>query len=303
MATTATRAKKPATPKEEPNLPAVISDDEFTAALREHGFLPTRGNSDIQRLVIKGNQVKFDGDVIGVYDPRTKEPALIVQLASEPRQLQSLWFSKPDDPDSSSNRELAQYVERPDVAGHFCKSYFDDPKQNRRYAEDGTSCDECPVHPFVPKDQLPEAANGKKCSWRAEAKLYILDKQDDGTYARIDDTEYTLGLATTSVIEFFGSSSKKNDSLAGSVSPMHTMARIAKLGMQKWGVAGIERAKTSLAAGLVICGLHIPEQTSGNRSWSVPSFDPIDILELEDQPQLTTSAPASEQADDPDLPF
>ncbi len=293
-------------PAAEPQLPALLSEDEFTAALRNSGFLPTSaGGSDINRLVVKGTNVKYGDEVIGFYNPKTKEPALIVQLAGSPKQYQALWFSKGSDDDPQSNAGLAEAIGRPEIAGRFCKSHFDDPTEARRYSESGASCDECPVHPFVPRDQLPPEAKGKKCAWKADLEFWILDKQDDGTFARTDETLYTMTLSTTGIIEFVGSSSKKRDNLAGSVSPMHTMARIAKVGMQKWGVEGIQKAKTYLELGGVICGLHILEQENKQlgRSWTVPSFDPLDILEIDDQAQLETSEDAGEPTASGDLPF
>lgn len=292
--------------EEAPNVPALLSEDQFTAALRASGFLPSSsGGSEISRLVVKGTNVKFGDDIVAVYNQKTKEPALIVQLAGSPKQYQALWFSKLSDDDPQSNAGLAESIGRPEIAGKFCKSHFDDPTEARRYSETGASCDECPVHPFVPRDQLPPEAKGKKCSWKADLEFWILEKQEDGTYLRQDETLYTMTLSTTGIIEFVGSSSRNRDNLAGSVSPMHTMGRIAKLGMQKWGIEGIQKAKTYLELGGVICGLHILEQENKSlgRSWNVPSFDPIDILEIEDQPQLETSEEKADDAAVDDLPF
>jgi len=302
MASKATAKKT----EESTNLPALLSEDEFTAALRAHGFMPaSAGGSEINRLVVKGTNIKSGDDIIAVYNPLKKEPALIVQLAGSPKEYQALWFSKITDDDPQSNAGLAEAIGRPEIAGKFCKSHFDDPTEARRYSETGASCDECPVHPFVPREQLPPEAKGKKCAWKADLEFWILEQQEDGTYQRTDDTLYTMTLATTGVIEFKGSSSRNRDNLAGSVSQMHTMARIAKLGMQKWGVEGIQKAKTYLELGGVICGLHLLEQQNQDRSrsWTVPSFDPIDILEIEDQPQLETTEQVDDAAAASDLPF
>lgn len=298
-------AAKPKQAAEPTTALAQFSEDEFTAALRASGFLAAAsGGSDINRLVVKGTNIYSGDEIVAVYNQKTKEPALIVQLAGTPKQYQALWFSKSSDDDPTSNRGLAEAIGRPEIAGKFCKSHFDDPNEARRYSESGASCDECPVHPFVPRDQLPPEAKGKKCSWKADIEFWILEKDEEGNYIPSDKTLYTMSLATTGVIEFFGSSSKNRDNLAGSVSPMHTMARTAKLGMQKWGTEGILKARTYLDLGGVICALHILPQSNDDksRSWNVPSFDPIEILEIEEQPQLETTEQADEAAAG-DLPF
>lgn len=288
-----------------PNVPAVFTEDEFTAALRDSGFLPkSAGGSDFNRLVVKGTNIYSGDDIIAAYNQKTKEPALIVQLVGEPKQYQALWFSKSDDKDPQSNGGLAMAIDRPSIAGKFCKSHFDDPKENRRYAEDGSSCDECPVHPFVPRDQLPPEAKGKKCSWKADVDFRILEKTDDGVFAIADETIYTMSLSTTAVIEFFGSASKKKgDGMAGSVSPANTMVQIARLGMHLWGREGILKAKTMLALGGVICALHIlpAHNEDKSRSWNVPSFVPLDIIEIAEQPALTTAQ--SDDVSTDDIPF
>lgn len=297
----ASQTKTSKTPDPTPNVPAVYeTEDEFTAALRESGFLAAAtAGAEFNRLSIKGTNVTNGDDIIASYNQKTKEPALIVQLAGEPVQYQALWFDK--------DGEMASFVERPHIAGKFCKSHFDDPKEARRYAEDGTSCDECPLHPFIPAKDLPILANGeraKKCSWKADIEFRILEKQDDGTFTIADKTIWTMTLSTTGVIEFIGSSSKKNDGMAGSVSPENTMVRIAKLGMQKWGKEGIQKAKSYLSLGGVIAELHIlpAHNEDRSRNWNVPSFNPIEILEVEDQPALTT-AETVDDVSTSDLPF
>ncbi|MGA7270465.1 MAG: hypothetical protein WB239_05270 [Acidimicrobiia bacterium] len=278
-----------------------MSEDDFTAALREHGFLPAAsGGSDFNRLTAKGTVIYNGEDIVAAYNPKTKEPALIVQLLRKPREYQSAWIDK--------DGVLAQFLGRPHMAGKFCKSHFDDPKEARKYAEDGTSCDECPIHPFVPRNDLPEEANGRKCAWKADVEFVILEKNDKDELQVVDPTVWTMSLATTAVIEFVGSSSKKKgDNLAGSVSQFNTMVRIAKLGVQKWGPAGIMKAMTYLELGGVICALRLlpMENKEMGRSWTVPSFEPIEILEVDEQAALPTSekAPPASDVSTDDIPF
>lgn len=282
------------------NVPALPPED-FEAALRAAGFLPTgSGGSDFNRLTVKGtNIVDSSDDIVAAYNQKTKEPALIVQLVGEPRQYQALWFHK--------DGKLAEAVGRPQIAGKFCKSHFDDETEARDYAEDGTPCRDCPVNPFVPISQLPPEADGKKCQWKADVEFKILEQKDDGTLGTSEehgDTIFTMTLPTTAVIEFFGSNSKKKgDPLAGSVSPRSTMARLAELGFTKWGKEGILKAKTFYSLGGGIFALHIlaASNEDRSRSWNVPSFDPLDILEIEEQPALETTADAD--VSDDSVPF
>lgn len=307
--------KEPA--DEEQNLPVVQEGNEWEAALRAAGFIsPAMGGKDINRLKIAGQNIYNGDELIATSTPGTKgkpgTPALIVQLMDAPRQYQSLWFDKRENAHKpESNGDLAAAVGRdgtqpgiPSIEGRFCKSHFDKEDEARRFAEDGTSCDTCPVHPFVPKDQLPPEAKGKKCSWRADVEFRILEKNEDGNLEAVDDTIWTVSLSTTGVIEFVGSSGRKNDPLAGSVSEKNTMAQIAMLGYQKWGNEGILKARTMLSLGGVICELYIlpAKSKDGSIHWTVPSFRPIEILEQEETPALPDSS-GDGTVEDESVPF
>lgn len=299
--------------EEEVNLPAVQSGNEWEEALRQAGFINAHsGVSDVNRLKITGQNVYNGDDLIASYNPKTKEPALIVQLMDRPEEYQALWWDKRENSHKhDSNGELAQIVGRdgsqpgiPSIEGRFCKSHFEKEDEARRFAEDGTSCDTCPVHPFVPKDQLPPEAKGKKCSWKADVKFRILEKNAEGLLEAVDDTIWTVSLSTTGVIEFIGSSGRKNDPLAGSVSEKNTMAQIAMLGYQKWGQEGILKARTMLSLGGVICELHIlpAKSQDGSIHWSVPSFRPIEILEQNEAPALPDTS-GDGTVEDESVPF
>lgn len=302
MATKAPAQTPSTTKASSPNVPAVYTEDEFTAALRESGFLPTSaGGAEFNRLTVKGtNIVDSEDNIVAAYNQKTKEAALIVQLKGEPTQYQALWFDK--------QGQLAAVADRPDMnGGGFCKSHFEVPSEARRYSDKGTSCDECLLHPFIPAKDLPILPDGtraKKCSWKADVEFRILEKQDDGSLVVVDPTVFTMSLSTTSIMEFVGSSSKKNNGMAGTVSPENTMVRIAKLGLQKWGKEGIQKAKSYLALGGVIAELHIlpAKSEDGSKNWNVTSFNPIEILEVDEQPALTT-AEATDDISTDALPF
>lgn len=282
------------------NLPAAMPQDEFTAALIAAGFItPSMGGVEFHRIKVQGSNLVYNDEIIASYNAKTQEPALFIQLTKRPEELQSFFFPKPGE----EGGELAQAVGRPEIAGHFCRSYFDNPDQARHHAEDGTACDSCPVHPFMPYDKLPKEANHKRCSWRGEIEFRIVDKNEDGSFAVNDDTIYSMSLPTTAMIEFKGSSSRKSDGMAGSVSAENTMVKLAKLGIAKWGKAGILKAGTMLDLGGCIFGLHIrpAKSNDGARSYNVVSLDPIAILEVEEQGALATSE-ASDAGED-NLPF
>lgn len=291
---------KAAAPTAAPNLPAVQTDDDFTAALRAAGFLsPASAGSDFHRIKVTGQNFMVDDEIIASYNAKTKEPALIVRIAGPITEYQANWFDKDGD--------LARAIGRPEIAGKMCKSHFDDPKEARRFSQTGASCDECPIHPFVPKDQLPPEADGKRCSWKADVDLYILEKVvgDDGavTYTQDDDTLYTMTLPTTAVIEFQGSSSKKGSPLAGAVSEENFKVKLAKLGMAKWGEEGILKAGTYYALGGVIAELRpLPASSNdGAFNYNVLSFTPIEILEMDERAALP--GPSADEGDSEDVPF
>ena len=305
MATAAPKAK---TAAPEPMLPAMASEDSFTAALREAGFLSAAsGGTDFNRIKVSGQNFVYGTDekgndnIIASYNPVTKEPAMYVRIAGPITEYQKAWFDK--------DGELARAVGRPDSAGKMCKSHFDDANEARKFSApingQRYSCDECPIHPFVPKDQLPPEAKGKKCAWNADIDFFILDKQPDGTLAQTDQTLYTMSLSTTGVIEFKGSSSKKTSALSGSVSDENFMVKLAKLGITKWGEKGILQAMSNYHLGAVVAELRsLPTSSAdGAFKYNVTSFTPIDILDLEEQPALPAASDESDSGDPDDVPF
>jgi hypothetical protein len=280
---------------EEPQLPALAgNEDAFTAALREAGFLsPASAGSDFHRVKLDGQNLTYEGEVIGSYNAKTKEPALYIRLAGEATEYQAAWISE----------ALAIAIDRPALAKKMCKSHFNDPNEARKMSDRGYSCDTCPIHPLMPKTDLPPEADEKRCSWKADIDFYILEKQTDGTLKQVDETLYTMSLATTAVIEYKGSGGNKTPgaALKGSVSPENFKVQLAKLGMAKWGEKGILMAKTYEAAGGVIAEVHIlrGQSPDGSRSYPVVSLKPIDILEMEEAPALPDTSGAAEDDEPP----
>jgi len=286
------------------NLPAIPTDDAFREQLIKAGFIsePSAG-PDINRLRVVGSNINLGDEIVASYNAKTKEAALTVQLLDMPVQYQSMWFGK--------DGKLAYALDRPEIAGQFCRSYFDNPAQARKYAEDGTSCDTCKVSPFRKYESLPPEAiaqdGASKCSWRGEIEFRILNKNDDGTFNADDETIYTMSLPTTAMIEFVGSNSKNQDRLAGSVSPHHFMAQLAVLGMNKWGDDGLRKALTFLRLGGVIAEIRLLPASNKDKgyNYSVTSFTPIEILDMDEQPQIESAeTPVAAATDDSDsVPF
>jgi hypothetical protein len=294
---------KAATPAEQPPALPTMGQDEWTAALQQAGLINVSASKN--RLTVKGTNIMLGDKMVAAYNQMTKEPALYVRLMGRPREEQALWFDDLENagrPDS--NAMLAKAIGRdgsvegvPSIVGKFCRSHFDIESENRRFAEDGTSCDLCPVGPWVPKENLPPEAKGKRCAWRGEVEFQIMNKTDAG-WEPADPTVYKMNLATTGIIEFVGPS--KNP-MAGSVSEFNTMALIGKIGYEKWGKEGVLKARTMLDLGGVICELHILPASSGAMAWNVPSFRPIEIIEQVEHPALPDSS--TEEWSSEDIPF
>jgi hypothetical protein len=277
------------------NLPAPtgLGVDDFTKALRAAGLLETPSSGGQNRMKVDGTTF-LAGDDLYVYNPKTKAPAFLAQIVDSPVEYQAMWF--PED------GRLANAVQRPDIAGKMCKSYFADPTQAREHAEDGTSCRSCPVSPFVKRDKVPEESiNKQKCSWRGDIDFRILD--DDGKLK--DETVWSLSLPTTSMMEFKGS---YNDAEKGHVGDYNFVQLLVRLGASltpENPTAGLMQAMTALRLGGVIAEVRsIPVQNpnNGNR-YNVTQFIPIQILDVtEPAPEISDGVDNNNHNED-DLPF
>ena len=286
--------------------PVQMSDDEFTKALQALGMIEGAGDGDYpQRAKVEGTAI-YLGDDMYVSNPKTKTPAMRIRILNVPVEYQGVFIPA----------ELATVLDRPDIADRYCKSYFDEPNQGRKYAEDGTNCNSCPIGPFIKKANLPvyyEDGNAKtrKCQWRAAIEFQVLDS--DGSIS--DPTIWSLDLSTTSVIEFKGT---KSDPIGGSPSTgseHNFMQKLARFGAQsnpQNPAQGLRDAMTGLATGSILADVYqLPAKSDdGSMNWYVTSFTPVDILTDIEQPVAEIAAvneprdvtPSDDTLTD-DLPF
>lgn len=254
-------------------VPALTPDD-YTKMLAAAGFI-AEPKSEINRIKVDGLTFMV-GDDMFMYNPKTDKPAFLAQIIRRPREYQSLWI---DD-------SVGAQIDRPDAAGRFCKSYFDVPDQNRKFAEDGSSCTNCPAGPWVKWDSLPTDANGykAKCKWKADVEVRVVGA--DGAIS--DETIFTLTLATTGAIEWGGTAKERTK---GAVSPLNFMQKLVRLGAEsdpEDPKRGVARALIMLDRGGVVAEVRaLPAKSDdGARTWNVVSFNPVAIHDVEDAPAL-----------------
>lgn len=270
--------------------PVDLTPDDYNALLVAAGFANEAPTSSV-------NRIKMDGPTFYIADEpfisnlKTGKPAFIAQVVGRPREYQSLWI---DD-------TLAANMNRPEAAGGFCKSHFDVPTENRKFAEDGTPCGTCPAGPWIKQDLLPLDGKGQRarCKWKADIELRVLDAE--GQIA--DETVYTLTLPTTAIMEWGGTAKER---VKGSVSELNFIQKLVRLGAAsdpEDPKRGVARALIMLDRGGVIVEVRaLPAKSDdGARSWSVISFTPIAIHDVDEAPAIT--AGGSEDAADDAYPF
>ena len=270
--------------------PLALTADDYTALLAKAGFIQEAPSGGATRIKMDGPTF-YINDEPYISNLKSGKPAFIAQIVGRPREYQSLWI---DD-------ALADAMERPESAGGFCKSRFDVPDQNRKFSESGHSCGTCPAGPWIKGDLLPLDGKGQRarCKWKADIELRVLDA--DGQIA--DETVYTLTLPTTAVMEWGGTAKERTK---GSVSDLNFIQKLVRLGAAsdpEDPKRGVARALIMLDRGGVIAEVRaLPAKSDdGARSWSVISFTPIDILDVEEAPAIT--AGGSEDAADDAYPF
>lgn len=252
--------------------PVQMSDDDVTAALRALGMIESAGGDGDypQRAKVEGSSI-YLGDDMYVSNPKTKTPAMRVRLLAVPDEYQGVFIPE----------ALAVIINRPDIADRYCKSHFGIENEARKYAEDGTNCNTCPIGPFKKKTDLPvylEDGNQKtrKCQWRAAVEFQVLDAEG----AITDPTIWSIDLSTTSVIEFKGTA---KEPMKGTVSELNFMQQLARFGAQsnpENPAQGLRDALTGLPIGNVIADVYqLPKRSDdGSMSWYVTSFVPVDLL-------------------------
>lgn len=277
--------------------PKALSPAEITALLRNAGAIEADDGSSGNYIKIEGTTF-YLGDDMYVSNPKTGAPAFLAQIAGPLKQLQSRWWTPAE----------AEAVGRPNIADHMCRSWFDEPDQNREYAEDGTSCRKCPVNPFVNKLNVPDwAEDKKKCQQRGELDLRVFDPET-GKVASEDI--YTLRMSFTSLVEWHG---LKESPEKGHVGPYNFMHLLANLAAQNAAAAKedpslhILRAMTSLRLGGVIAEVRaVPKQSQDkSRNYYVTQLTPVQIHDVQEPSALPSGddSDAGDNAEDGALPF
>lgn len=291
-----------------PNLPATppttavaaqLSPEDITQAMIAAGLItPAVGGADFNRVRVDGQRFIF-GDKENpdyIFDsPSNGTPAFRCQIVSDAIEYNGRWFDE----------VLAQKAGRPTIAGKMCKTHLAIPEQAGQRAEDGTPCQTCPVYYRLPKgSEVPTDANGiaKKCGGMLDVEFRLLD--DNGQIS--DERVWTLSMSFTGLMEWQGSFS---DKAAGYVSETNFKRKLATLAATRAGdpakfAEAIIKATQSLQKGGVLAeGRILRAEREGNR-FSVPSFNPFDIIEIETAPALASGDEPAAAAEDPgDIPF
>lgn len=268
---------------------------QITEALRALGLMQQAQSNSFARAKINGTNIEM-GDEVFPSNQRTKAPAIHARLLDVPLEYHGMWFTPQE----------AQIVRRPDIQDRFCKSYYHIETQGGKYAEDGTSCETCPVNPFIKRDQSP-LENGKKCSWRADVVFAWTDA--DGN--PLDDRTWTLSLPTTSVIELKGLA-RSTEPHKGHTSDYNFMHKLAQFAIAQWpdkdpGQAILD-VSSSLRLGAIVVGIRVEQVKSqdGTRSYPLIIIDPVAIAPVTEQaPAIPPPAAAKNVTPDgyDDLPF
>lgn len=258
------------------------SNDDYTKAMVAAGLI-TEGTfiaPSVNRVKVSGTSFMVD-DAPMPYNPKTKEPALFGLISKDITEYYAKWF--PDD------AYLARAVGRTEIAGRMCKTYDVNEPPNARHAEDGTSCVTCPVNPSVTTENLPVEADKQKCKWSADL-LFRIVNPDGSLYS---NQEYTLGLSSTGIIEWQGSSKDREH---GYVSEYNFKAQLVRLAHERWpertvGEA-VAAAQLALSEGRVLGAFRIlpAENKNSGYKWNIPSVTPIDIIEDAPAERLDTEA-------------
>jgi len=248
---------------------AALSPEEITAILAGAGAVDEE-QEEFFRIKTDGTNFISDDD-IWMSNPKTGEAAFTARILGPPVQYQAKWF-RPED---------AEKADRPEMANRFCKSYYDNPQENREFGTNGASCRDCIFKPF--------GDGSFKCGWKGDLQFQIIPP--DGVMQG-DEVVWTITFSATGMIEFRGT--RKNRT-GGSATEKNFMHRLAELSLQlapEWGLepeAAVIAGLTSLAGGGVAAEFRIvrvTNETMGN-TWSVPTLTPIHIELLgADLPQI-----------------
>lgn len=245
-----------------------LSPDELTALLQQAGWAEKQTGDAPVRMKLDGNMLTTPDGGMYVYNPaKPAIPACTVRIVRPPEEYWAIWV---DD-------EAARSIDAPDLAGTFSKKYLQPDPTRRIWPSDEAH------------DQLKAAGN--KASWKADILLQVIPAS--GTLTG-DEPVYTLTLATTSLIDFKGTSRTPS---SGSVSTDNFITKLSKFAMTQDGVTdpsqAVLNALTSLTLGGVAAEVRIlrAENKELGRTWPVVVFDPVHIEPME-QGDLLTSGEA-----------
>ena len=293
------------TPPTVPAVPAAeLTPEQITEAMVAAGLITPAASG------VGINRVRLDGQTFIFGDPKNPDykfdspsdgrPAFRCLIASDAIEYNGRWF---DD-------VLAAKVNRPNIAGRMCKTHKDIPSQAYENAEDGTKCNTCPVYFKLPRGtELPTDGKGisKKCGGMLDIEFWLIDA--DGSIS--DQRIWTLSTPFSGLMEWQGSWS---DRAAGSVTETNFKRKLAILAAQRDPTqiaAAVVQATNALNNGLVVAEARgYRAEREGNR-YSVPSFNPIDVIAADQAPALpssTNEATAAEpdagsDATPDDIPF
>ena len=287
--------------------PAAANAD-ITATLRALGLIEPEGQglTSINRANLNGASIELGEDTFPT-NQKTKAPAFYGRILDLPDEYQGVFLTEDD----------ADILERPDIAGRFCKSHYNPERypneaasdgRSGAYAEDGTECRKCPIMPFIPKDKSP-LENNKKCQWRGDITFQRCEQ--DGT--TLDERTWTLSLPTTGMIELKGA---RKEPEKGYITERNFMFRLVDLAIATWPdmppAAAIQRSAVALASGGVVAAFRaIQFRNANSMSFPVVALEPVAIIEdlvnAPDTPALPAEAAKnvtpSAEADEDDLPF
>lgn len=247
-----------------------FSPEEITAALERAGAIDEKTNDFYPRIKVDGTTFVTENDVFP-YNPKTDEPAFIARIVAPPEQHQAYYF----------NEEDAKLAGREDMAGRYCKSYYNNPHEARKFGTNGASCEACVFKPF--------GDSKKKCSWRGDLLIQIIPENGVMTG---DEETYNLTLSTTGMIQWRGTRANQN---GGSVPNTHnSMYELAVLALKlapEWGVSNeeaITEALGALNAGYVAAEFRVRRITNerNGQTWSVPYIIPVHIERAEQAPAI-----------------
>lgn len=257
-----------------------LSQAELNALLQGAGYASTPGERQ-ERLSMKGQIfTASDTNEMFVYNPKHPEnPAFAARIVRPVSEYNAIFIDE----------SIARQFERPDLANTFSKKFYL-PDPDRRTWPSDDAYDDLARHvgEYTDKQGHP-----MKHSWKGDLLVQILP--DDGVLTG-EETQYILTLATTSLIEFKGTSKAPE---AGAVSDFNFMQKLVRFAVANAPEGtppskAVLDALTSYAMGGVVAEFRVgnAENKALNQTWTVAILDPIYIEPADSgTPALTSGNP------------